>query len=188
MLLPTLNGNAPDDLTAVYQDRIFMIERHINWYRRKKRAKQRWSLFFRILALLFAIVGGICPLIPGAFSSDARQWGYPILALSGALLIFDKLMGYSTSWMRFMETTILLEGRAEAFKINWLRAMLEGSNNGSYDTQELFNLVEQLNVDIYQIVTTETAKWINEFKSNDLDTILPTSMKTSTLPKEKAKA
>jgi len=177
MSLPPLVGNTSEDLSSIYEDRVAMINRHILWYRKKKKGKQLWSRVIRTAALLLAAIGGICPLLYGDVAAEARQWGYPILAASGSLLIFDKMMGFSTSWMRFMEAAILLEARAEAFKTAWLRALNSAQEGEGRSTEKMFELVEQLNSDIYQIVHAETAKWLTEFRSNDLDSILPSHMR-----------
>jgi hypothetical protein len=111
----------------------------LRWYKEKKRLllRQVASLWIRFVSLLFLLVGFLCPLLPSRFSDWITDWfrtppsqfGYFMIAFGGGLLLFDRLFGVSSSWMRFAWAHLEIEGLLDEFRIAWLKTRLLAADN-----------------------------------------------------------
>jgi conflict system pore-forming effector with SLATT domain len=155
----------PPELYMVYDHAVAAAERNINWYRTKKKPRQQLSHFLRCTALLLAIVGGLCPLLPDGDKIDASRYGYILLAAGGGLLLFDKLFGLSSSWMRFMAAAQEIEALLDAFRVDW--ASEESKLNTPATTSgsdSRFQLIKDFLINMHAIIGRETNEWKAEFQ------------------------
>jgi hypothetical protein len=123
------------------------------------------SVFLRCTALLLAIVGGLCPLLPEMSKVDASRYGYILLAAGGGLLLFDKHFGLSSSWMRFMAAAQEIEALLDAFRVDW------ASEKSKLNTPAIpsgsdprFQLIKDFLVNMHAIIERETNEWRAEFQ------------------------
>jgi hypothetical protein len=138
----------------------------IGWYLAHKRAPARWSRVLRFLAILFAGLGGLCPLLQ-SFSPHFNQLGYVALGLAAAILGFDKFFGFSSAWMRYMLTQIRLQKKFAEFQLEWLkRRSFVGKDLSKEQAQELFSFLQAFQVDLLAEVEQEIQSWVAEFQSN----------------------
>jgi hypothetical protein len=106
-----------DSLNNTYRDVENTAYKFAGWYRKHKAPRQIVSLWIRGMSLAFLLAGGLCPLIPLIlFQMDMHPWGYFFLAFGGGLLLFDRLFGISSAWMRDISTAQQIEARFDAFR------------------------------------------------------------------------
>jgi hypothetical protein len=153
------------DLCMLYDYAVAAAGRNINWYRTKKKPTQRLCLFVRCAALFLAIVGGLCPLLPELGKIDASRYGYILLAAGGGLLLFDKLFGLSSSWMRFMAAAQEIEALVDAFRVDWAseKSKLNTPATTS-DGDPRYQLIRDFLVNMHAIIERETNEWKAEFQ------------------------
>lgn len=149
----------PDmSVTELIDDRLSFAENSSNWYRRKKRVKQRLSIASRWIAVTCAIVGGLIPLLATILPTVEPKVGYPILAAGAGFALLDKLFGWSRDWARFMMSATQIEAKSELFRCQCAKmTCMEPSDNA-----ELFLVIEKFTTDISEIVLLETGKWDQE--------------------------
>jgi SMODS and SLOG-associating 2TM effector domain 2 len=143
--------------------------RSSSWYRQKKRSRQIISVLVRLASLSLLLLGGLCPLIPlGLLTFNPQAYGYLLLAAGGGLLLFDRLFGISSSWMRYMIATQQIELTLELFRISWLKIQViqRGAGESEVDALPFLSLASDTLLSIGEIVQSETREWTNEFQSN----------------------
>src|SRR5690554_2559531 len=95
--------NCQSSLGRVFQDTVALVEHDKAWYTRNAKIKRHFAQFGRVTALVFLGLGSIIPLL-----IDIFDWQFPpsiatlFLALGAGLLAFDRHMGHSSGWMRFL--------------------------------------------------------------------------------------
>jgi SMODS and SLOG-associating 2TM effector domain 2 len=128
----------------------------IGWYIRKKRSRARWSRTLRFLAISFAGIGGICPLLQN-FGEYFNQMGYVAFGITAMILGFDKFFGFSNAWMRYMMTQIRLQKKLRSFVDKDLTQT---------EAEALFSFLHTFQEEMMAEVEQETHYWITEFQSN----------------------
>ena len=126
-------------------------------------------------SLLFLFLGGLCPLLPkeippsliSSFVRNVEPWGYTLIGLGGGLLLFDRLFGISSSWMRFIWAYFEIGELLDEFRVRWIKTQLEAADAQSHDTfQALVAVAEDAIKGIHAIVRLETGVWRAEFQNN----------------------
>jgi hypothetical protein len=151
----------------------------IQWYYDKKRWKSRMSAGLRLLAIVFFSIGGLIPLIKAAFPPasiaalvpagfDFGQLGYLLIALGAACIALDRFFGYSSGWIRYITTALVIERSVDEFRLDWTRSMaaLQGSQPTAEQLDKLFHLCRQFAVGVRAQVEQETRAWVLEFQSS----------------------
>ena len=154
-----------DDLRGSVED---VAQELIHWYDRKSRPRRAVSRLLRVVAVGLGILGGLCPLLGDVGGIDFGRFGYVLLALAGGLFVFDKLFGFSTSWMRFTTAEMELREELDAFRVDWLA--LESLGTGSASPEQPLKLYFELSRNFVRtahgIARKETELWIKEFGSS----------------------
>ena len=145
-----------------------------NWYLRNKIWPRRLSRLLRFLAILFGVLGGLAPLVAGTTLfgdgspalSGANQWGYILIALAAASLVFDRYFGFSSSWMRYMTAQMALQRALEKFQLSWGLWRIRASSNSLDDDQQAaaISLLTAFQEQVGDLVDQEFQAWISQFK------------------------
>jgi hypothetical protein len=141
----------------------------INWYLRDKQFKRWGSRLLRAAAVVFAVTGGMVPLI--ADESDIRT-GYVLLALAAGCVGFDHFFGLSAGWMRDITTAQALQGQLSRFQVAW--ATWQAAYAGIHTPDEpaapgvapALVLLDGLIADVVALTSHETAQWVDEFSAS----------------------
>ncbi|HEX3445459.1 MAG TPA: SLATT domain-containing protein [Chthoniobacterales bacterium] len=158
------DGKSPE-LCTLYEFAVAAAEKNITWYRTKKKPRQQLSHFVRCTALLLAIVGGLCPLLPEVSKIDVSRYGYILLAAGGGLILFDKLFGLSSSWMRFMVAAQELEALLDSFRVDWASEKSKlNTLAATLDSDPRFQLIKDFIVNMHAVIERETNEWKAEFQ------------------------
>lgn len=156
MIEPAMN----EEISSLRNDRIEFAKRHAEWYRRKKKSKQRFSVVFRSAALMLGSIGGVWPIIVPRAAED-QYVGYVFIAISGALILADRMFGISSSWMRYMIAALEIEERLELFVLDMDALAVREAQSSPV----AFDLARQFTSDICAIVKGETSRWLADFEA-----------------------
>ncbi len=97
----------------------------ITWYLRDKRGKRWGSRLLRAAAVVFAVAGGVLPLISGSTEGINPNLGYVLLAVAAGCVAFDHYFGLSSGWMRDVAALEALQGRLARFHMHWAKWQAE---------------------------------------------------------------
>jgi hypothetical protein len=172
---PNLNNESVfDTLDTLYTNVDNKTTELINWYHTQKKSKKAGSLTLRFVAIIFTSIGGLIPIIAAAkqdidlFGLPFSQFGYICLAIAAAAIGFDKFFGFSSSWMRFMKTSLVLEKELQDFQLVWslLHFKVKNIDTSPELIEEMINRLREFSYLVNSKVEEETQQWISEFQSN----------------------
>jgi len=139
----------------------------IDWYFKQKKSQSFASKALRVIAILLVLVGGLSPILQCLGLVDSL-YGYIALAIAAACIAFDKFMGFSTAWMRYMTTAFNLQTALAEFRSDWLLMWAEVKNDSPTEEQQkrLLSRIKEFYTKINTAIERETQLWVNEFQSN----------------------
>lgn len=157
----------------------------IDWYYRKKKAKNRWSRWLRFLAITFTVMGGLVPILAATglvalifhpanddklrlYELRFNQFGYVFIGLAAGCIAFDRFFGFSTNWMRYIGAAMRIETARVRFRFEWehLAAPLKGGEPNTEQVREILTTIQRFNLAVREAVEHETGAWITEFQTN----------------------
>jgi hypothetical protein len=98
------------------------------------------------------------------FKVRLAEIGYVLLALAGALIVFDQLFDASGSWIRFRQAQARLEVLLAELRFAWAERMVQcGGNPEPKATTELVNLLRAFVTQIVLLAEAETKEWAQRF-------------------------
>ena len=152
----------------------------IEWYLKSKGWKAFWSRSLRISAILLTTLGGLAPIVGSIgwlklqsfdYEPAVRMLGYVFLALAAACVGLDRFFGFSSGWMRYIMTALVLQKALSEFRMEW--AMTVAKLGGASPTDEqLQSMLQRLKEFIAYVdgkVEEETREWVSEFKTSISD-------------------
>lgn len=142
-------------------------QRSIDWYGAKRGKKRLGSILTRTIAIILAGLGALCPLLEAALNKplwNLGNWGYVLIALAGLVFWVDKLMGYSTGWMRYIMAEMTLQRNLKQFQFKC--AALQANNDIEDKHAKYIEFSKEFVDQVDTIVIEETTAWVNEFQSN----------------------
>lgn len=151
----------------------------INWYMVKKRRKARWSRRLRAMSAILAALGGTVPVAALASGMPALgNWGFALLALAGGCVAYDRFFGYSTAWIRYVSTAMMLRTQLNDFQLSWI--ML--SAQPDLPKEQLVDHIHQFVSAVNDTIRRETEAWSIEFTSrfSEMESTLISSRATPT--------
>ncbi|MEI6987345.1 MAG: SLATT domain-containing protein [Rhodospirillaceae bacterium] len=140
-------------------------------YSKKIKEPMRIALCLRRLAIVFGVLGGICPLIGDVewydFDPSLDRLGYIFIALAAGLVTFDKLYGSTAQWIRYTSAKLDLDFSATQFGLEWIN--LKGNRAGQPPTPDQITaahiVIKNFAMRVQAIVTKETETWIADFQN-----------------------
>jgi hypothetical protein len=91
-----------------------------------------------------------------------------LLAAGGGLVLFDKLFGVSSAWMRFMSTAQELEAQLDVFRVEWSAhaAVAPKREQPEVSADPRFELIAKFLINVHAAVGRETNEWRTEFNKS----------------------
>jgi hypothetical protein len=153
------------------------LESAINWYYAKKRRKVWYSQGLRLAAVLFGTIGAAIPFLAstglGREVSEltilrTNQWGYVFIVIAGGCVAVDKLFGFSTNWIRFVDAATRIQTILGKFRIEWYKqlAVADMAANRAESVDRLFATLQDCATRTREVIEEETGAWIAEFRSS----------------------
>ncbi|MBI0534709.1 SLATT domain-containing protein [Roseomonas sp. KE2513] len=134
------------------------INAHISWYRRKKRRVQIYALGIRTLSIALFFAGTLAPFLPATtLGYDFKTLGYFLFGISGALMLFDRTFGFTSSWSRLLKAALLLEAKQLEYRLQW--SAHRATSGNATNVESAVSLATAQSREIQQIIDVETASW-----------------------------
>jgi SMODS and SLOG-associating 2TM effector domain 2 len=182
---PKWDKNEPNEsLEEAYEWAIEHARSQIAWYQESRRPKKLGSQWFRGLAIALAAIGGLFPLVDAATQGSEMalgQWGYVVIALAAALVLYDRFFGLSSGWMRYMLTELSLQRTLREFQYDW-NILVAQQTSPQNDPLPLLRRLKDFSLQVETLIKQETDAWVTEFRTNlsELETMLKTEMEART--------
>jgi cell division protein FtsB len=167
-------------LTALFGVAVTHAEDRIAWYDRAARRYSRSARLIRRGCLTLFILGTLAPIVATllarlgphlGYERDLAQLpfaeaGYVLLAIAGALVIFDQFFGYSSSWIRFRQSQAKLEVMLADLRFSWV-ALISAQDPDAESIQrtKCSVLLHDFIVTVERLAEAETREWATNFRS-----------------------
>lgn len=155
-----------DPLTALEKIKSNILsaaKKEEQWYSKFRARHSFYSRLLRVISLVLFGFGIIWPITK--FSPDYNL-GYISITLGGILLLVDKYLGISSSYVRFYIAELDIKKNTLDFIENWDIETAKSKKPISQDNiLTLLNLVKSFRQNIYTIIQVETGAWATEFQT-----------------------
>lgn len=166
-------AQAEASLRKVFELVTALGEDTIHWYIRAKNMKRFWARGIRLLSILFGTTAALLPTLGEIFAGEKGKssipagWTAIMLGTVGALLLLDRLFGFSTGWMRYISTELQIRQIAQELQIDWEaeRASWQGKPPDKDQILQTMARFKTFTVQINNIVREETSAWVQEFET-----------------------
>lgn len=168
------SDNHPEPLRALYTSVLATAGSMEAWYRNRKEGKKRGAYAMRVMAVLLTAAATLAPIIREVWpTTDPNGWKpVPFSALFAALaatcIALDKLLGFSSGWVRYINAMMELQAKIDAFKFAWSHAALEEQIEPKTPRESLshaLGLLSGLLNDMREVLRAESQAWAAEFRS-----------------------
>ena len=165
--------DAPASLDGLYDFVKGRAERVVDWYLKSRRDKKHWAIRLRGLAIILATAAAIIPILALIITNKEGKaiinpaYASVGLAAVGMLVAMDRLLGLSSSWIRYVSTELRVQKRLNEFLIEWQceKAKWIKGEPAKNQTAVMFRLAKQFIKDVDELIIEETAAWEAEFQS-----------------------
>jgi hypothetical protein len=153
-------------------------QQNVGWYLSNKKRQAFWSRSLRFLAIMLTTLGGLAPIVGSTgwlkfeggpdYEPVVRMMGYVFLGLAAACVGLDRFFGFSSAWMRFIVTALLLEKALSEFRMEWAMGLAKLGKKSPTDEQ-LQSMLQRIKEFVAYVdgkVEEETREWVSEFKTN----------------------
>lgn len=145
--------------------------RTADWYLNDRVWKRRGARALRIGTAAGVVAGAALPLLDLTGSLEgAAGWGYLSLLLGAACMACDRYFGLTSGWIRNLATAQAVQRRLQVLQFDWasecVREVL-GPTEGtaSEATERCLGVLRRFSEDITELVRSETADWMVEFRA-----------------------
>lgn len=168
-------GGISTDLNQLYRHMEASAIGVIDWYLKNNAFKSRMSKGLRLGTILFISIGGSFPILAeiarrlGYTMLSDQYWGYLALALAATCLGLDKSFGFSSGWMRFMKTQIVLQKVLAECQLDWVMLLKETPQITPSSLEHELKMLKRLKefrLRVLEEIEKEMQTWVEEFKGN----------------------
>jgi hypothetical protein len=159
-------------LTRVFEHATGLCRDAEGWYGKRRGYKRHWGRALRMGAILLAAAAAVLPVVieitkkSSGATSISPAWSSIGLALSALLVALDRLLGFSSAWMRFMTTQLRLGRLRHDFEYAWQQGRLAADLDSEADVKGLIALACQFVLAVDDALADETTGWIGEFRTS----------------------
>jgi len=170
------DGERGDSLLALAAFACAQAQGSVDWYFSKRRRKQQGGMVLRVGAILSTAVAGVLPIFgelygkvldDGKVPGIAPGWSTIFIALAGLLVLLDKFWGFTSAWIRFLQTGQELSAKLDTFRMDWEAHRCAWKAGRPDDAQVAagLDLCRAFVNEVHAVVRLETAQWAAEFQS-----------------------
>ncbi len=142
----------------------------IEWYQERVKRKKRLGFTARLFAIIFVSLSGLIPVA----SSLAKEynwfnlsavWATAALVLAAFLIALDKFGGYTSGWIRYIQTELMLTSFRDDFVFGWQSLMIEltEKNNSNELVKKAIKECGDFVHKVNETVINETNAWAEAF-------------------------
>ncbi|MHC4666746.1 MAG: SLATT domain-containing protein [Planctomycetota bacterium] len=94
----------------------------IEWYLQAKSRKKMWAIRLRALSILLVSAAAVIPILSQMITNEqgeqviAPAWASVALVIAAMLVALDRLLGCSSSWIRYISTEFRLQKLLDEFQ------------------------------------------------------------------------
>lgn len=158
------------------------------WYLADRVGKRRGARTLRCGTAVGAVAGAALPLLDltGVLGGVA-PWGYLALLLAAACVAADRYFGVTSGWMRDVATAQAVQRRLQALQFDWatecVREVLGPTEGTAGEAAErCLGVLRRFSEDVTELVRTETADWMVEFRTGAAPLSLQTAVPGGSRP------
>jgi hypothetical protein len=166
-------GKPPKEALPMIYERVEgSAKRTRDWYWDSIGSKRWASLASRVVSLCLLASGAVLPILASICTEPATrllltQLGVASLAAAGLSLAVDRVLGWSSGWLRYMTTVTAMENATRKFRMDWANHVIGKSEPlDAKDVRQLFELAKRFEEEIGTLRSDETDKWVTEFNSS----------------------
>jgi hypothetical protein len=184
-----LAAASANSVKRLFDSAIVHAQDRLDWYDKKANQLSRSAKTLRLLSILCFAIGTAMPVLmalvikwptgapptpatTAAAAIEFRTWplteaGYVLLALAGALVIFDQFFDLSGSWIRYRQAQARLEVQVADLRYQWASLLAEcgGVMPEGANAAKFVNLLRDFIVRVELTAETETTEWATQFRS-----------------------
>jgi|GEM_PF-5426931 len=175
-IIPLLSWDGKDDsrgesIKVLYEGVQDKYQSVVEWYMRRKNSKRIMAQLLRILSIIlltFAVAGLMITTI-NAGESWVKWVGLAssvLMVLAGGLVVFDRFFGYSSSWIRFVLTAMVLQKHLNKFQTDMNYLLLAKGLDDQDRLKRMLERIQQAYDFLYTRLQNEAQQWAEEFSSN----------------------
>lgn len=145
------------------------LDNRLKWYKKYRKRKGFISNILLIVAVL-AFTLSLCLIVihgpnDGEGENNSYALGYICLLTASTMLLFDRLFGHSSGWIRYMMTQLEIEKIIGEFHGQWISSIskMELTNLTLENKTELIGLLMNFDKTVKGIVIKETLEWKSNF-------------------------
>ncbi|MER5291501.1 SLATT domain-containing protein [Streptomyces pharetrae] len=141
------------------------------WYLADRVWKRRGARALRTGAATGAVAGASLPLLDLTGVTDGvALWGYLALMLAVGCVAADRFFGVTSGWIRDVATAQAVQRRLQALQFDWasesVREVLgPAEGTASEAAERCLGVLRRFCEDVTELVRTETADWMVEFRT-----------------------
>ncbi|MCP4470853.1 MAG: SLATT domain-containing protein [Gammaproteobacteria bacterium] len=159
----SLDWSSPKEALSTLKSEAFELLNHeVAYYYRIRQNKKSISGYLRFGMLLFGTLGILAPLAEAAKLYEVGNYGYLLLAISGAFLTANNLFGGTTGHARFITTQLQLEKIIAVSTVKWneLEHKLDQDADKTSEIElEMFQFIISTLDEAYLLIIDETNEW-----------------------------
>lgn len=139
------------------------------WYMNQRIVKSRTSRGLRVVAIGFGSLGALIPFVALATKGFlSANWGFVALAVTAAVMLTDRALGFSASWIRYTRAALDIQLSIVGCRSELLAVLADGKTTTAAVHELATRLATGLVTDVQAVVREETAEWVADFRvSND---------------------
>lgn len=150
---------------------ILECDKQIKYYSGKAKKHKVFSLMLSQSSIILTVLGILIPLVDNIYINiyegeiSLIYWGYLFLGIAGGIQLFDRVIGNTNSWIRFIKTEIELKKIRQLLLNEWerLSIQVDFDNISKQETENFFVLLLNFNKEIYNLVEEETKSWADTY-------------------------
>ena len=140
-----------------------------DWYMERKEIRKKLSLLFRILAIIFVLLGGIYPILLNMkidLLEGFPTLGYLFFGIAASCITSDKLLCVSSGWKRYVDTSLKIGDAHRKFQLEWgsIRAEFRDCFRDETSINKAFHELKRFSNEINSLMIEETEKFFDEFQ------------------------
>ncbi len=161
-------SNSRESLSTLKNEAFELLNHEIAYYYRIRQNKKLLSGYLRFGMLLFGTLGVLAPLAEAAKLYEVGNYGYLLLAVSGAFLTANNIFGGTSGHARFVTTQLQLEKIISVGTVKWnqLENKLNQDTNNEREIElKMFQFIIETLEEAYTLIIDETNEWNETLKS-----------------------
>lgn len=157
-----------EDLAAIAEYAVSAAEKASTWYFEGRKSRRWWCRTSRFLSVILIGLAGLVPVLVELYPTELRlrpMHATLCIGLAGVWIGVDRFWGFTSGWVRYLQTGQLLATALDGFRFDLKRDQLEwaGGKPSLAQAQSHLARIRAFLLQIHGIISDETKTWASEF-------------------------